>query len=230
MKGFFLDDVSLAKLSKYSVLYAEDDRGVQESMVELLEHIFKEVFVASDGRAAYAIFEEKHPDLVITDIKMPHMNGIELAKKIREKDTETKIIVLTAYSDVELMLEVIELSLLCYTVKPITETKLFLAFEKFLKAQDKTVHKKLSDECYYDKVEKAILFRDKICTLTKKEAKLLDMLFARKEGIVSYEDIEEALWGDEYMSHNAMRLMIKNLRKKLPDGILKNAQGLGYKL
>lgn len=225
-----MDELSLAKLSKYSVLYAEDDRGVQESMVELLEHIFKEVRVASDGEAAYALYQEKHPDLLITDIKMPYMNGIELAKKIRETDSKTKIVMLTAYSDVELMLEVIDLALLCYTVKPITETKLFLAFDKFLKAQDKTVHKKLSSDCYYDSIEKSILFKDKICQLTKKEAKLLDILFANKEGIVTYEAIEEALWGDEYMSHNAMRLMIKNLRKKLPEGVLKNAQGIGYKI
>jgi two-component system, OmpR family, response regulator VanR len=129
-----LDELSLVQLSKYSVLYAEDDPNVQKNMVEFLEQIFKEVHVAKDGLEAHKLYQKKHPDLFITDIKMPYMDGIALVKKIRETDSEIKIIMLTAYSDVELMLEVINLDLLCYTVKPITERKLFLAFEKFLKA------------------------------------------------------------------------------------------------
>lgn len=52
----------------------------------------------------------------------------------------------------------------------------------------------------------------------------------QKDSIISYEEIEQKLWESEYMSLNALRLMIKNLRKKLPEGTLKNIQGIGYKL
>lgn len=224
-----MNDVSLEKLANYSVLYAEDDSGLQKNMVEFLTLIFKEIHVAAHGQEAYALYEQVHPDLVITDLKMPYMNGIELARKIRQHDTQTHLMIMTAYSDVEFMLEVMDLALLCYTVKPVTEFKLFQAFEKFLKEQEKVRYKKISPECYYDAVEHTIVFKGHVCELTKKEAKLIEKFHTNKDAIVTYEEIENELWGDEYMSHNAMRIMIKNLRKKLPEGVLKNVQGIGYK-
>lgn len=225
-----MDNVSLEKLANYSVLYAEDDSGVQKNMVEFLALIFKEIHVASHGLEAYEVYERVRPDLVITDIKMPYMSGIELARKIRQHDTQTHLMVMTAYSDVAFMLDAMDLALLCYTVKPITEFKLFQAFQKFLKEQEKARYKKFASECYYDTVEHTIVFQGYTCHLTKKEAKLMDKLCANQEAVLTYEEIEEALWGEEYMSHNAMRVMIKNFRKKLPDGVLKNIQGIGYKL
>ena len=172
---------------------------------------------------------EHHPDLVITDIKMPRVSGIELVKKIREHDSQAHIIIITAYTEVDFMLEAIELSLLRYIVKPITEPKLFEAFEKFLQSKEKNSLKELSEGWFYDSLQKIILHESITYELTKKEAKLIELLL-QKDSIITYEEIEEKLWEHEYMSLNALRLMVKNLRKKLPEGILKNIQGIGYKL
>lgn len=225
-----MDDVLLKKLANYSVLYVEDDFGVGKNMIEFLELIFKDVYSANNGLEAYELYEQKKPDLVITDIKMPYMNGIELTKKIRLTDSGTYIMMITAYSDVDFMLEVMDLALLCYLVKPITEVKLLNALKKFLKEHEKSRYKKLSAECYYDAIEHTIVINEHVCSLSKKETKLMEKFLSNREAIVTYEAIEEALWGDEYMSHNAMRIMIKNFRKKLPEGVLKNVQGIGYKL
>lgn len=230
MEGIAMDEDFYRKLSEYRLLYAEDDRGVQTYMHELLNLFFNETLVANDGKEAYALYKEYHPDLIITDIKMPHMSGIELIRKIREHDLDTKAIIVTAYSEVELLLEVMDLSLVCYIVKPITESKLLEALEKFLHVREKKLYKELASECYYDSVQKSILYRDCICELSKRESKFIELLIMHHDSLVSYELIEEKLWPDEYMSLNAMRLMIKNLRKKLPDGVIKNVQGLGYKL
>jgi len=230
MEGVAMDEDFYHKLSEYRLLYAEDDSGVQKYMHELLGLFFEDILIASDGREAYALYKEKRPDVIITDIKMPYLSGIELIKKIREHDHETKIIIITAYSEVELLLDVMDLSLVCYIVKPITEAKLLEALEKFLHVREKKLYKELAHECYYDSVQKAILYRDRICELSKRESKFIELLIMHHDSLVSYEAIEEKLWPEEYMSLNAMRLMIKNLRKKLPDGVIKNAQGLGYKL
>jgi len=224
-----MDEKALKKLSNYTVLYAEDDIGVQKNANELLSLLFKKVYLASDGQQAYELFKEVHPDLVITDIKMPRFTGIELAKKIRETDTHVEIIIITAYTEVDFMLEAIELSLLRYIVKPITESKLFDALEKFLQSKEKVYFKELAPGWFYDNLQKSIIHENELYELTKKEAKFIEMLL-HKDSIISYEEIEEKLWENEYMSLNALRLMIKNLRKKLPEGILKNIQGVGYKL
>lgn len=224
-----MDEKALKKLANYTVLYAEDDLGVQKNVNELLSLLFKTVYLASDGQKAYELFREHHPDLVITDIKMPRVSGIDLAKKIRETDTEAEIIIITAYTEVDFMLEAIELSLLRYIVKPITEPKLFDALEKFLQSKEKVYFKELAPGWFYDNLQKSVIHEGTLHELTKKEAKLIEMLL-QKDSIITYEEIEEKLWENEYMSLNALRLMIKNLRKKLPEGILKNIQGIGYKL
>ncbi len=78
-------------------------------------------------------------------------------------------------------------------------------------------------------MQKIITHHSELYELTKKEAKLIELLL-EKDSIITYEEIEQNLWESEYMSLNALRLMIKNLRKKLPEGTLKNIQGIGYKL
>jgi len=224
-----MDEKLLKKLSHYKVLYAEDDLGVRKNVNELLSLLFKEVYLASDGQEALELFKEHSPDLIITDIKMPRLSGIELVKKIRETDEMVHIIMITAYTEVDFMLQAIELSLLRYIVKPITEPKLFEALEKFLQSKEKNYFKELAPSWYYDNLQKAIIHEGELFELTKKEAKLIEMLL-HKDSIITYEEIEERLWEHEYMSLNALRLMIKNLRKKLPEGVLKNIQGIGYKL
>lgn len=224
-----MDEKMLRKLSNYRVLYAEDDVGVSKNVYELLSLLFQEVYLANDGEEAYELFFEHQPDLVITDIKMPRLSGIELAKKIRENDDKAHIIIITAYTEVDFMLEAIELSLLRYIVKPITESKLFDALEKFLQLKEKASLQEIAPEWYYDTLQKSITNGTQIYELTKKEAKLIELLL-HKDSIITYEEIESNLWENEYMSLNALRLMIKNLRKKLPDGTLKNIQGIGYKL
>ncbi len=141
-----MDEKMLKKLSPYRVLYAEDDAGVRKNVYELLCLLFKEVYLATDGEEAYELFVKHKPDLIITDIKMPQLSGIDLAKKIRESDNKAHIIIITAYTEVDFMLEAIELSLLRYIVKPITEPKLFDALEKFLQAKEKAHLQELAPE------------------------------------------------------------------------------------
>lgn len=220
----------LKKLSKYKVLYVEDEEGVRKNLHEMFSLMFEKVFVAKDGEEAYELFKNSDVDLIITDIKMPKLNGIDLVKKIRKSNTNIQIIIISAYTEVEYMLEAIELSLIRYIIKPVTETKLLQALEKFLASCDDNKKTEIQDGWVYDSLEKTITSdTNQVYDLTKKEAKLLDMLL-KKKNVLSYEEIELTLWDDEYMSLNALRLMIKNFRKKLPPNALKNIQGYGYKL
>ena len=219
----------LEQLTNYRVLYAEDEGGVRKNVAEMLELLFKEVYVACDGKEAYRLFEEFSPDIVITDIKMPNLSGIELAKKIRKKDKNTQIIIISAYTKVDYMLEAVELALIRYIVKPITETKLFEVLERFLEMQKSNGIIDLIDTWVYDSANKVIKNSNKVYELTKKESHLLELLLSRKS-VLTYEEIEMELWPDECMSLNALRLLMKNFRKKLPKDYLKNIQGIGYKL
>jgi len=219
----------LKQLSNYTVLYVEDEEGVRKNVSEILELIFEEVFVACDGQEGYELFEKHQPDLVITDIQMPRLTGIELAKKIRKISDKTQILIISAHTEIDYMLEAVELSLVRYIIKPITETKLFEALERFLEIQKSSGIIDLVQGWQYDSSIKVIKSEEENYELTKKESSLLELLLSKKS-VLTYEEIEMELWPDEYMSLNALRLLMKNFRKKLPKDYLKNIQGVGYKL
>lgn len=198
----------LNKLNNYTLLFVEDETGIRENFCEYFSLLFKEVYCACDGLEALEIYQEETIDLIITDIKMPNMDGIELVTKIRETDKITDIVVASAHTDVELLLSSIPLNLIEYVVKPLTEDKLYHIFEQFLDT-------------------KQISLND--IEFTPKEVKFLEK-FSDQNRVITYEEIEQHIWGDKIMSQNALRVFIKNLRKKLPENAIKNISNQGYKV
>ncbi len=221
----------IEKLSKYNVVYAEDERGIRENIGEFLSLLFNKVLIASNGEEAYTLYKNHHADLMITDIKMPKLSGIELVKKIREEDEddEIHIIVVSAHTEVDYMLKAVELHLIRYIVKPLTESKLTEALERFLQTQEKQSLFSFNKDSYFNLDTNEVFIGNDVQLLTKKEADFLKLLMKTKK-IVSYEEIENTLWLDDFMSLNALRLFIKNLRKKLPKDVIKNIQGIGYQI
>lgn len=207
-----MNEAMIEKLSHYSVLYAEDEEGVRSSVSEMLSLLFKEVHVAKDGAEAYEMFKELTVDIIITDIKMPNLSGIELAKKIREQDSNVHIIIISAHTEVDYMLDAIELSLVRYIVKPITETKLSEALGRFLELKEQRGEVYLAEGWIYDFDKKVTKYESTEFELTKKETKLLELLL-KKKAVLTYEEIEMELWPEEYMSLNALRLFMKNFEK-----------------
>lgn len=112
------------------VLYVEDDEQTRKGIVEYLSLRVSKVHAAENGRVAYDIYKNTHPGVIITDIKMPEMNGLELTRKVRELDTDTPFIITTAYNEVDYLLESIELGVNQFILKPVLGTKLMEAIEK----------------------------------------------------------------------------------------------------
>lgn len=83
----------------YTVLYAEDDEQTQEGMAVILKRLFKTVYLAPNGEVGLSLFQEHTPHLVITDIQMPKLNGLDMSKAIKELSPQTPIIITTAFND-----------------------------------------------------------------------------------------------------------------------------------
>lgn len=218
------------QLRGFTLLYAEDEIGIQKNIHEILDCMFKEIYLAKDGEEAYKIYSEKKPDLIITDIKMPKMTGLELVKKIRETNPKVRVIITSAHTDLEYLLDATELHLVKYIVKPITEEKLTTALTAFVDSFENSTIFNLIPSWIYDESKALVKGPNEEFILTKKENMFLKMLII-KGRIITYTEIENILWEDtSIMTQNALRLFIKNLRKKLPKDILKNVQGTGYRL
>jgi diguanylate cyclase (GGDEF)-like protein len=116
------------------ILYIEDDIDARNGTLQLLENFFKNITTANDGVDGAEKFRKGNYDIILSDIMMPNLNGLEMLRIIREEDEEVHILLLSAYNDSQYFLEAIELDIDGYILKPIV-------YEQFLKALYKTVKK-----------------------------------------------------------------------------------------
>ena len=220
------------KFKKYTILYVEDDEGVRTINSRFLQRMFNELYLAVDGEEAYELYNKYSPDIILTDINMPRLNGIDLSKRIRENDSSVKIIISTAFSDKKYLLDAIELNLEKYIIKPLNSRNLLPALTKAVNSlENETNFKVILDENFYFDNNTSLFYNcDVIIDLNKKELLFLKLLVQNMNRIVSYEEIEQKVWENEYMSLNSLRTTIGFLRKKIPFNCIKNISNMGYKL
>ncbi len=223
------------KLYDIKLLYAEDEQELRDIMIDVLSLEVKNIFVAKDGEEAYKLYKEKRPDIILADINMPKMNGIDLIKKIRETDHSTKVIMLTAHSEVEILLEATELHLTKYLTKPIKGDELFEALTKAaneigkFKVANRSLLE-LKDDYSWDFQENILLKSGEEIHLTPTEKKILNMLFSNANITITYDMLMEEAWDNfDGYSIDTIKTMIKNIRKKLPKDTISNVYGTGFK-
>lgn len=116
--GDFLDGELLLK--DMTILYAEDDNFVRTHVSHILKRLAKNLLLAEDGKEALELYSKYKPDIVITDVEMPFMNGLELARAIRAENKDTPIVVTTAYNTEEFFTEAYESGVDKFLSKPIS--------------------------------------------------------------------------------------------------------------
>ena len=113
-----------------SLLYVEDEPATREQLAGLLERMVRTVYVASDGIAGLDLYTTHMPDIVVTDIMMPNLDGLEMARRIRLIDPDSQIIVLTAYNETEYLMKCISIGISHFIHKPVDITKLSQAINQ----------------------------------------------------------------------------------------------------
>lgn len=113
-----------------TVLLVEDDPAVREPVLNMLSALFKEAQAAEDGQVGLERYRQKRPDLVVSDISMPRMDGLTMAREIRHIRSDQPLIFTTAHGESELLLGAIELNVDGYLIKPVNQKSLFGALAK----------------------------------------------------------------------------------------------------
>jgi DNA-binding response OmpR family regulator len=223
-------------LKNLTVLCAEDEKAISNVLVEMITPHVAELFVAYDGEEAYSLYKEHKPDLIITDINMPKIAGLDLVRMIRKDDHDTKVVVLTAHSDVEYLLKATELKLTKYLIKPFSIQELFEALEMAVSEKNSfkvtmTNRLELDESFIWEFQEKSLVQDGEEIHLTPKEKGILNILFSNLNSTVTYDMLMDEVWDDsELYSIDTIKTMIKNLRKKLPKDTILNVYGTGFKV
>ena len=223
-----------------SLLYIEDDLDIREIYLDSIKEEVELVYFASDGEEGYDAYLSHKPDIILLDINMPKLDGLSLAKKIRENDSNVKMIITTAYSEQEKLLQAIELYLIKYILKPIDPSILKEALQKakneIMLQREQEVQERLVytlDEITIWDFEAEKLYENNVeVKLTKNERRLLKLLSTEKDKVFTFFDIFNHISYDDFdkeFDANQVRALVKLLRKKVPKESIINIYGEGYR-
>ncbi len=216
----------------YNVLVVEDENQARENFVSYLSMFYENVFEANDGEEALEIYRTKKVDIILLDINIPKISGLEVARQIREKDLMTKIIVLTAHSEKSFLLEAMGLKLTKYLLKPVNRKDLKEAFELAI-SELKKFEVILNEEIIlrefysYSFSTKILKFKNQEINLTQKEQLLFEYLVKNRNKICLYDEL---LVYTDISTLDGLKNLIKRLRNKFEDVLILNISGIGYKI
>ena len=220
------------------LLYIEDDKDIQSIYIDILEEYAEKVYCANDGEEGYELYLLYRPDIILLDINMPKIDGLTLAKKIREIDKDVKIIITTAYGAQENLLQAIELYLIKYILKPI---EIDILREALNRAKEEIEENRNNNQKHIFLLDKDIIWNSKKgvlvdngveVKLTKNERKLLCLLSSDTNKVFTFFEIFNYLSYDDFDKEydaNQIRALVKLVRKKIPKDAICNVYGEGYK-
>ena len=214
-------------------MYIEDEVAIQEKYAYFFREYFQTLYLASDGDEAYKLYQEYNPQVIVMDLQIPKINGMELAKKIREDNDEVMLIALTAHSDREILLEVVDLNFSSYLIKPVSRSDLMKSLLKVIKKIDKNESVYLPLNCTWDSKSKTLFYDESSMLLTRRETKFFELLVEKNGVPASDDEIFFHVWEDDFdktVTNSSIRTLVKNLRKKIPKDLIKNQYGVGYKI
>ncbi|MCT7634263.1 MAG: response regulator transcription factor [Aliarcobacter butzleri] len=213
-------------MKSLKVLIVEDEIKLANLIKASIKELFFKVNIAKDGIEGLKKFQSFKPDIIISDITMPNLDGLEMCQKIRE-ESNIPIVILSAYSQKEKLLKAIDLGINKYFIKPF-DIEEFLEYLKNLSKNIKKIKTyKLKDNFVFDN-NSVCLYKDEILiNLTKREREFLNILIKNKNSLVKKEDIKTLLWNEE-VSDERLRTFIKRLRLKTSKDLVENVSSQGY--
>ncbi len=222
-----------------TLLYVEDDKVVRDNLEEIFKAYFDRVLTTDNGNKAIELYEANDIDVAILDISILGINGLKVAAKIRETNQSTVILMLSAYSDKDKLLEAINLNLIGYLVKPVKHKELKATLEKIVAKVKNNNIITLSNNYLFNRKSGVMSNFDKVTTLTKSEKKIIQILIDNKHSFMSSLDIHAILFYEEIetdMSSNSVTQLISRLNKKVAmafdshEYFIENCYGAGYKI
>ncbi len=215
-----------------TILLLEDDVQLSATVKQFLTFQGYEVFCAYDGLQAQDLMYEKHIDLMLLDVKVPHLNGFEFLKTVRSEGQDTPAIFITSLNSVKDVTQGFDSGCDDYIRKPFALKELLVRVESLLKRTYGTHNEKidLGDNLQFDTKSLLLTQENKRVSLKTKELKLLALFLQYPNELLEYEKIFETLWEyDEEPSAGSLRTYIKTLRSVIGKEKIETIKNIGYR-
>ncbi|MES2373866.1 MAG: response regulator transcription factor [Bacteroidota bacterium] len=220
-----------------NILIVEDEKKIADSLHKGLGELGYDVEVAYDGRIGEKLFNQQPFDLIILDINLPGINGLELCTRIRQKNTKVPVLMLTTFGSVPDKVEGFNVGADDYMVKPFSFAELIVRVRALLK-RNTNDNLPVGNILRFSDLEmnldtKQVTRSGKSIALTAKEFQLLEYLMRNNKRVVSRASIGEHVWNLDFDTNtNTVDVYINYLRKKIdrdfPEKLIHTQVGFGY--
>ena len=222
--------------SEIKILCVDDEPDILEILKYNLSNEGYQISTAKDGKIAVKKAKETHPNLIIMDIMMPNMDGIEACEILRSDESfnDTLIMFLTARGEDYSYVAAYEAGADDYVTKPV-KPKILLSKVKGLLRRSKKYSEKEVDEIEFgdlriNRDKYKVYTSDKSISLPRKEFELLNLLASKPDKVFKREKIMQKVWGEQVVvGDRTIDVHIRKLRKKIGDKYFKTVKGVGYK-
>lgn len=215
-------------LKELKVLLVEDEENISRLLKDAIGDNFHSFIVASDGVEGRELFLKIKPDIVITDIMMPRLSGLDMAKELKQINPDIPIIILSAFSEKEKLFDAIDIGVTKYFLKPFDPDEL-LDYINGLAPKLGNKHVELSEGFVFNKTTNSLYKNDRFVPLSKNEIKFLSLLLEDVNSVIDDNIIKETLWTSD-VSDERVRTFIRRIRAKTSKKLIKNVKGFGYRL
>ena len=224
------------KKSDIKILCVDDEPDILEILKYNLSNEGYNVSTAADGKSAIELAYNISPNLIIMDVMMPNMDGIEACEKLRSDDkfNDTIIMFLTARGEDYSHVAAYDAGADDYVTKPVKPKVLVSKVKGLLRRLKKVIAKDINeivfDDIKIDREKYKVYISDKVLNLPRKEFELLYLLASKPDKVYKREKIMETVWGSEVVvGDRTIDVHIRKLREKVGDKYFKTVKGVGYK-
>ena len=215
-------------MNTISILVVEDEPKLLDRLVQYLEIFCDTIYQAKNGEEALTVYKKNLPNIILTDINMPKLTGVELIEDIRDTNHYCEIIVLSAHTNTEDFLRVIPLNLSSYLIKPVQMNELK---KSILEAKNRIIKNRfmaLNHGYEWNQESKILQLETQKIELTNNEKAFVEILVLKLNHSVSYEEIHNYVYNLEEYSQDAIFSLAKRVRKKTTKDLIKSCFKYGY--
>ena len=218
-------------LKNLTVLLVENNSDSRKIIYDILIDNFEKVITAQNGDEGLKKFKKYNPNMVITDVFMPIIDGLDMAKCIKEISKDTPIIILSTHCEKETLLKAIDVGIDKFLIKPIIPGDFLETIENVAKNKIETTNIiKIGNGYSFNKIKRVLIREGVEISLTKKELAFISLLIKRLGTLVLHDEIKSVVWVGESVTEAAIRTFVKRVRDKVGNNFIKNVPGLGYKI